>query len=707
MCYNRIHREGSEGEAVLVRIRKALYAMENSPVLSAIKKGFLLVIPVVLTGSFALLLLNFPVPAYQEFLASFGGGVFFVLLQFITDSTTGFLSLYLVLAISYFYSDLLAGRNLTLRVMAMVTSCVCFIASFGGESGSLNLSCFGTIGVFTAMVCAILATRLFFALNGRLYRQYRSYAAGNDIHFRSSMSSILPVVVCVTVFALGNLLLQKLFQVGNLNDLISGLLFCAFGELRREPGNGVVFLLLLDLLWVFGIHGGNALDPVAQTVFAAGSSGVITKSFLDNFAVMGGSGATLCLLLALLLVSRQKSSRRLAYSAAPLALFNINEILVFGLPIVLNPVLAIPFVLAPAATMLLAYGAVAAGWMPMVQQAVNWTTPVFFSGYLATGSWRGAAVQLVGIVLGTLIYIPFVLLSERLQKDQEEYLIDELTEHFAGALRDGRQPCYLERNDSLGMMAKRLAGRLRADVAAGRVPVFYQPQVDARGRVDGAEALLRWQYGDRTLYPPLVVALAQEDGCYEELTWCVLSAVCADIGPLRRRFGQEIHISANIVAEQLNDPDLTGRIIGLAERTGVCQNLVLEVTEETSLDHLPYITANIERFGRHGIYLAIDDFSMGQTSLNYLRDNRFRYVKLDGGLVRQVRENERSREIVGSIAALGGSLGFQVIAECVETQEMRDTLLELGCNVFQGYLYSPAVPLETLLDASFLQGKKA
>ena len=240
---------------MLVRIRKVLYAMENSPVLSAIKKGFLLVIPVVLTGSFALLLLNFPVPAYQGFLTSFGGGVLSDLLHFVTDSTTGFLSLYLVLAISYFYSDPLAGRNLTLRVMAMVTSCVCFIASFGGESGSLTLSCFGTIGVFTAMVCAVLATRLFFALNGRLYRHYRSYAAGNDIHFRSSMSSILPVVACVVLFVLGNLLLQKVFRVGNLNDLISGLLFRAFGELHSEPGNGVVFLLLLDLLWVFGIHG--------------------------------------------------------------------------------------------------------------------------------------------------------------------------------------------------------------------------------------------------------------------------------------------------------------------------------------------------------------------------------------------------------------------------------------------------------------------
>jgi len=684
---------------LFVRIRKIIYAMENNLVLSAIKKGFLLVIPVVLTGSFALLLSNFPVPLYQEFLASFAGGALLSLLGFIVGATTDFLSLYLVLAISYFYSDSLAGQNLTLRMTAMVTACACFIASFGGAGGSLTLSCFGTIGVFTAMVCSILATRLFFLLDLGMYRRYRSYAAGNDIHFRSSMSAILPVVVCVTVFTLGNLLLQKLFHVGNLNDLISGLLFRAFGGLNGEPGNGVMFLLLLDLLWAFGIHGGNALDPVAQTVFTAEGTagGVITKSFLDNFAVLGGSGATMCLLLALLLVSRQKNDRRLAYSAVPLTLFNINEILVFGLPIVLNPILAIPFILTPIFSMLLSYGAVLIGWMPAAQQAVNWTTPVFFSGYLATGSWHGTVVQLVSVVLGTLIYIPFVMLSERLKESRELYLIDELTQDFRRCQETGEQPRYLERTDSLGVIAKALAGQLRADVERGSLPIHYQPQVDAQGRVTGAEALLRWRYGDSAVYPPVVIELAQEDGCYQELTWRVLTTVCRDIPVLRQGLGQDIHISANIVAEQLNDPALTERIIRLAEENDVCRSLVLEVTEETSLVNLPHITANIERFGSCGITLAIDDFSMGKTSLNYLRNNHFHYVKLDGSLVCQVLENSRSREIIGSIVALGQGLDFQVIAECVETGEVRDALLALGCTVFQGYLYSPAIPREELL----------
>ena len=687
---------------MIVRIRQLLYAMENSPGLSAVKKGFLLVIPVVLTGSFALLLRNFPLAAYQAALGSFGG-VLPRLLDFIIDSTTGFLSLYLLLAISFFYSAHLAGDNLTLRLMSMVAASVSFIASFGGAGGSLTVECFGTTGVFTAMVCALLSTRLFFALDLGLYRRYRSYAAGNDIHFRSSMSAILPMAACVAVFALGNLLLQAVFHVGNLNDLISGLLFRAFGGLRHEPGSGVVFLLLLDLLWVFGIHGGNALDPVAQTVFAGGeaASGVITKSFLDTFAVLGGSGATLCLLLALLLASRQKDNRRLAYSAAPLALFNINEILVFGLPVVLNPLLAVPFVLTPILSMLVAYGAVAAGWMPAAQQAVNWTTPVFFSGYLSTGSWRGAAVQLVSVALGTLVYIPFVRLSEHLQEDRDRYWVEALEDRFRRGAAGGER--YLDRNDSLGMAAKGLVSQLRSDIAGGNVAVYYQPQVDAWGRVVGAEALLRWHCGGKPLFPPLVVALAQEDGCYEDLTWSVLTTVCGDIPALRRRFGPDFHVSANLVAAQLNDPRLTERVIQLAEAAGVCGNLVLEVTEETSLTDLPNITANIEAYGRRGIGLAIDDFSMGQTSLNYLRSNRFRYVKLDGGLVRRLTEDRRSGEIVSSLVALGRGLDFQVVAECVETEELRSALLHLGCTVYQGYLYSPALPPSELLTFSVPQ----
>ena len=257
---------------------------------------------------------------------------------------------------------------------------------------------------------------------------------------------------------------------------------------------------------------------------------------------------------------------------------------------------------------------------------------------------------------------------------------------------------YLSRNDSVGMIAKAMAEQLRSDVENEAVPVFYQPQVDDMGRVIGAEALLRWKYKEETVYPPLVISLAREDGCYETLTWCVLNTVCRDLYRIRERVEPDFQMSANIVAEQLNNEKLIRNMIRLAMDYDVNNQLILEVTEETSLVNLPYIGENIELLSENGIFMAIDDFSMGQTSLKYLRSNRFRYVKLDGGLVRQIVDNARCREIVGSIISLGKNLGFRVVAEWVENEEIRNVLLDLGCTMFQGYLYSPAVPFEDLVN---------
>ena len=257
---------------------------------------------------------------------------------------------------------------------------------------------------------------------------------------------------------------------------------------------------------------GNALDPVAETVFSGGETGgVITKSFLDNFAVIGGSGATLCLLLALLFASRQKNNRQLAYSAFPLALFNINEILVFR---VTHCVESYPcnsfYPDPPIVSMLVAYGAVAIGWMPIVQQTVNWTTPVFFSGYLATGSWKGVVVQLISVVLGTMLYIPFVRLSERLQEGRENYLLGKLTEHFRMQEQEGKQQRYLERYDSLGRNSEEPDRNTAYGCGCRECSGILSTAGGCTGRVIGAEALLRWRFGEKLLYPPLVVELAQK-----------------------------------------------------------------------------------------------------------------------------------------------------------------------------------------------------
>lgn len=122
----------------------------------------------------------------------------------------------------------------------------------------------------------------------------------------------------------------------------------------------------------------------------------------------------------------------------------------------------------------------------------------------------------------------------------------------------------------------------------------------------------------------------------------------------------------------------------------------IEVTEQNTLLLDEAMRQRLKEFKDLGYSLAVDDFSMGSTSLKYLQSSQFELVKLDGSLVKNARVNASGRQIIQSILYLAQSMNFTVIAEYVETAELRDLLKELGCTHYQGYLYSPAVPLKQL-----------
>ena len=190
--------------------------------------------------------------------------------------------------------------------------------------------------------------------------------------------------------------------------------------------------------------------------------------------------------------------------------------------------------------------------------------------------------------------------------------------------------------------------------------------------------------------------LAKADSAYEALTEAVLRASCAAV---RSFLSVEpgFSVSVNITADQLNDRHFVEKVIRLVQEEGVCGNLGLEITEEASVLHMEQYLENIQLLKQHQIPVAIDDFSMGQTSIQYLQTNAFGCVKIDGSLVRPVAENPRCREIIASITGLGEKLHFTIIAECVENEKIRRELIALGCTRFQGYLYGPAVPQEEFL----------
>ncbi len=210
--------------------------------------------------------------------------------------------------------------------------------------------------------------------------------------------------------------------------------------------------------------------------------------------MLGGSGATFCLLIAIFLSYRHKNSLRLAKLSLLPSLFNVNELVTFGLPIVLNPIFIIPFILVPVIMLLIAYLATAIGFMPRSITDVQWTIPIFLSGYKTTMSWHGVMIQAINLSVGTALYFPFLRLHHiKADNDfQKEY--DRLV-HLVQHQPTTKKLKLLKRRDILGQIACSLADEMEIALAKGEFFLVYQPRGQLiRTMITCFEALLRWKH---------------------------------------------------------------------------------------------------------------------------------------------------------------------------------------------------------------------
>jgi diguanylate cyclase (GGDEF)-like protein/PAS domain S-box-containing protein len=237
---------------------------------------------------------------------------------------------------------------------------------------------------------------------------------------------------------------------------------------------------------------------------------------------------------------------------------------------------------------------------------------------------------------------------------------------------------------------------LRQAIAQEQFELFYQPQMDLR-QIVSCEALVRWNHPTRGLLPPGdFIALAEETGQILALGTWVLSAACDQ---LSRWSGNadtaRLGVSVNISALQFRQPGFVDLVLAELERSGANPlRLCLELTESTLLDSVDETIAKIAELKSRGVSFALDDFGTGYSSLSYLKRLPLDQLKIDRSFIRDILVDVSSGAIVQTIVALGRAIGLEVIAEGVETAEQRDYLARLGCNGFQGFLFSRPRPLE-------------
>lgn len=433
-------------ELMLDKLEKILMplaeAIGRNKYLISIRDGFLVSTPLLIAGSLFLLIANFPVPGWPEFLESIEMGNGMTLATFLSkpsDATFTIMAIFATMGIAYSY----AKQIDTDRIFGAATALMSWFllmpyvvdgtVTVGGKDVTASMSGIplgwvGAKGIFVGIIIAFTSVALYAWVKRRGW--VIKMPAGVPPTVVESFSALIPIMVTMGVFFLINTVFGMFGT--DVFDIIFVWLQTPLLGLGDTLGAMVIAYVFLHLFWFFGINGssvvGAVFNPILQTLAVEnleffktgiGEGHIICQQFQDLFATFGGAGSTLSLIIAMLLFCKSKRIKQLGKLALVPGIFNINEPVIFGLPIVMNPLMLIPFMLVPTVNIVVSYLAMAAGFVPICNGIqIPWTMPLGISGFFAT-NWVGALLQIALLVLGVFLYMPFIKMMDK------QYLSDE------------------------------------------------------------------------------------------------------------------------------------------------------------------------------------------------------------------------------------------------------------------------------------------
>ena len=390
-------------------------------VLVAVRDGVVLTTPLTIIGSVFLIIGNLPIEAWTNFIAPYSNS-----LNAVVNVTYGIIGVVATIGIGYQLAKLLEIEPISNTVITLVTF---LLATVTPEFG-INVGQFGATGMFTGIVIAILTTYVckFFIKNKITIRM----PDGVPPAIANSFVALIPAGAVITIVWV----LRVLMGI-DINSIVQTLFSPLAYGLRTLPGF-ILFSFTVSFLWLGGIHGNNVLSGIASPIFItaiaenliAFNNGqpaphIINGVFWIMFCCIGGAGSTLGLVFAMIR-SKSKMYRELGKLSLPAAIFCINEPVIFGTPIVFNPIMMIPFIATP---IILGTGTYFLMYFNIIGKAIfemPWTMPTIIGPYLATnGSITAAIWSVCSIILSYLIYLPFFKVQERIQLKIENGEVEE------------------------------------------------------------------------------------------------------------------------------------------------------------------------------------------------------------------------------------------------------------------------------------------
>ena len=430
-------------EKVLVPVASKLNAQRH---ICAVRDAFILTFPLTMAGSL-MVLLNFVLLSPDGFLCKIlrlekifpNIGEAQAIFSPVLKGSTDILAILVVFLIARNLAKQLKSDDLLSGITAISVYFIIYSDYVDVEGVNyLTTKFMGAQGLFVAIIVGLIVGELMSVLSKSKRLEIKMPEQVPPAVART-FKLLLPIIIITVSFSILNFFIKK-FAPGGLHELVYTVIQTPLTKLGQNVGSVLVLTLISQALWVMGIHGPNTIAAVRDTMFAeatnanlsfAAANGtawgapysVTFNGLYDGFGAYGGSGATLGLIIAIFIFSRVKEQRSIAKLAFAPGLFNINEMVIFGLPIVLNPIYIIPFVLTPLVNITIGYVSTAVlNIIPPIAYGVPWTTPGPLAPFLGTGgNIIGLLIGLLCLSVSVVIYAPFVIVASKAAlKDEEE-----------------------------------------------------------------------------------------------------------------------------------------------------------------------------------------------------------------------------------------------------------------------------------------------
>lgn len=398
--------------------------LSSNRYLTVLRDSFMVSLPLTMFGSVLVVLCNLPFlnsSIRSNLLDVFASGVY---------ATLSILTVFIVIGIGYFLAksfevDAIFGGVIAFASFLIVTPFYTVLENGDVVHGVISLDRLGAKGMFIGMIAAFLSSRIYSALSKTNLKIKMPDSVPPAV--AKSFASLIPSTITLLIFVFINAFVTNVLN-DNLHDIIYEVLQLPLVGLGASLGATIIALFFVQILWFFGLHGqtlvNSVMDPIWNTLMLenahAFSNGeklphIITKTFMETFTVgLGGSGMTLAVVLIMAFVMKKKMYKDVGKLALGSGIFNVNEPVIFGLPIVLNATILIPWVLAPIVVTIFNYSMMSIGIVPLTTGVnVPWTTPIFFSGMLATNSIMGGILQIIDMFIVAIIWYPFLRILDK------------------------------------------------------------------------------------------------------------------------------------------------------------------------------------------------------------------------------------------------------------------------------------------------------